>query len=109
MEIFAETKRMNKIIQSHRSMLKAFGKITANKLELRITEFRAASTLSEISHLPPQRLHKLAGDYNNYFAVNLTGNVRLVFRGLDANQEPTVTKKEVVAILIKEVIDYHGN
>ncbi len=79
------------------------------KLMQRISEFRATDSLSEISHLPPPRLHSLGGDRNGEFAVSLTGNERLVFKGLDINNEFTSNKSQVVKIYILEVVDYHGN
>lgn len=109
MEIYGATTKVSKIIASKKNLNRTYGPKIAAKIVSRISEFRAASRLSEISNLPPQRLHQLSNDLEGYFTVDLTRNVRLIFYGLDINEETTMVKDNIVSIVIKEVIDYHGN
>ncbi len=79
------------------------------KIAQRISEFKAANNLTEISHLPPTKLHMLTGNRKDYFAVRVSENWRIVFRGLDKDGEVTVIKESAVSVYIKEVVDYHGD
>ncbi|WP_215661625.1 type II toxin-antitoxin system RelE/ParE family toxin [Secundilactobacillus kimchicus] len=90
MKVTAETKKLQRQLENDRKLLKAFGSQVANKIMQRITELQAAENLSAISHLPPPRLHMLTGDYQNYFSVDLTGNMRLIFRGFNSSENPTI-------------------
>lgn len=108
MEIQTETKKLQKQLENDSKLVKAFGSQVAKKIMQRITELRAAENLSAISHLPPPRLHQLTGDYKDYFAVDVSSNMRMVFRGLDASGEFCVDKDAIISIRIKEVTDYHG-
>lgn len=109
MEINAETKKLMKALSSHKIMVREYGEKISVKLMQRISELSAAASLVEISHLPPPRLHQLTGKYQDCFAVDLTRNVRLVFRGLDRDDNVTTVKEAVVGILVRGVIDYHGH
>lgn len=74
----------------------------------RIAELVAATTLEDISHLPPMKLHALSGQYEGCFAVKLTGNYRLVFKAYTCEEEFTTQKIDAEIIIIEEVVDYHG-
>jgi plasmid maintenance system killer protein len=109
LEIGASTNKLEKIISSSKKLKKQFGTDIANRIQQRITEFQAADTLSDISHLPPARLHALSGNRKDCFAVDVSANVRLIFQGLDEDYEITTDKTKAIKIYIKEVRDYHGN
>ncbi|MFT8401469.1 MAG: type II toxin-antitoxin system RelE/ParE family toxin [Lentilactobacillus diolivorans] len=109
MKVFAETNKLSKALASQKKLLKEFGRNRAHKIQARITEFKAANDLSEISYLPPARLHELSGNRKGYFAVDISGNWRIVFKALDRNSHFTTVKEDAVAVYIKEVVDYHGN
>ncbi|GEP72710.1 hypothetical protein FD12_GL002450 [Lentilactobacillus rapi DSM 19907 = JCM 15042] len=106
MKIYSTTKLL-KILRSKELMNKRFGSKRGTLIQRRITEFKAADTLEDIKHLPPQRLHKLTGNRANEFAVNVNENYRIVFYALDVNDEITVNKHKAVSVYIKEVVDYH--
>ena len=57
MEVFGETSRITKIINDKRQLVKHYGKDRALKIQQRLDEFSAAENLTQISHLPPARLH----------------------------------------------------
>ncbi|CAM3692498.1 hypothetical protein WECI108011_03535 [Weissella cibaria] len=51
------------------------------KIRTRIWEMEQAENLYQLSQYPPAGLHELKGKYAGLFAVNVTGNWRLIIRG----------------------------
>nr|DAD98771.1 MAG TPA: RelE-like toxin of type II toxin-antitoxin system HigB [Siphoviridae sp. ctINK4] len=109
MRVVCQKKKLARIIDDEKLILKEYGQDIGRKLIQRISELSAANNLSEISHLGPQFLHLLKGNYKGLFAVTLTGNYRLIFEAYDEQDEITLKKGEATQILIREVVDYHGN
>lgn len=107
MEYFAETRKLTKILNSHRLLVKNFGKTRAQKIEDRLDEFDAAKNLSQIPSDPPPRCHRLSGDLQNKFAVDISANFRMVFEGYDKNDNLSVKKSEIVTVQITDIEDYH--
>lgn len=107
MEIFAESQKLMKILAYDRKILKEFGKDRLPKIKQRLLEFETARTLSDLSYLPPTRLHQLSGSRESQFAVDVGANWRITFYGYDENDEQTVDKEEIVAISIIAIEDYH--
>lgn len=63
-------------------ILKVSGNTTKlTKIRTRIWEMEQAENLYQLSQYPPAGLHELKGKYAGLFAVNLTGNWRLIIRG----------------------------
>ena len=79
MDIFFHTKWLQKVCSVEREMQKELGKPCAKKMGQRLMELRAAVVLSDISHLPPPRLHEHSGDTKGYFSVDLMHPYRLLF------------------------------
>lgn len=92
------------------AMQKAYGD-RAERLKLRLGVLAKAACLADVPTDPPPRCHPLKGDYQGCYAVDISGNWRLIFepiatRNDDAKgTEPNLS--EVTAILILGVIDYH--
>ena len=63
--------------------------------------------LSEIPSDPPPRCHPLTGNLNNKFAVDVSGNYRMIFEGYDKNDKLSIKKSEIVTIQIVAIDDYH--
>ena len=112
MKVYYSTNSLKKVCLITVEGNKRWGNVIAGKVRLRITEFEAASSLIDISKLPPARCHELSNNRSGQLSVVLTGNMRLIFKpyhdpipmlstgGLDWGQ--------VTEILILEVTDYHG-
>lgn len=107
MEIFAENKKLMKILADDQELQKEFGKKRKDKIKQRLLEFDAARTLSALNYLPPTRLHQLSGSRELQFAVDIGANWRITFYGYDENDEQTVDKEEIVTISIIAIEDYH--
>ncbi|WP_413488472.1 plasmid maintenance system killer protein [Carnobacterium divergens] len=109
MNIVCKTQKMSKIISDEKSIKKTYGNDVGSKLIIRISELRAANNLGDISHLGPQFLHVLKGKYASCFAVRLNGNFRLIFEAYDCDDKQTTKISNATQVIIREVVDYHGN
>lgn len=74
----------------------------ARKLQQRMTELKAAETLSDISHLPPPRCHELTGNRAGQFSVDLEQPYRLLFIPAD-DPIPYREDKGIDLALVKEI------
>lgn len=102
MLITFKNKRIEKIITDLRIMRKYYPN-EFETIKIRIVELKNAENLSEISNFPPQRRHKLVGEYQGCFAVDLSKKLRLVFK-------PVINcdvLSEIKEIMIIDIIDYH--
>lgn len=106
MECFAETKKLTKILNDPRLLKKHYGKM-AKKIQQRLDEFDAAKTLQQIPSDPPPRCHSLKGDREGSFAVDVSGNYRMIFEGYDKNDQQSVEKDKIVTVQIISIEDYH--
>lgn len=107
MEYFAETKKLTKVLNSPRLMTKEFGKDRARRIMARLDEFDAAKNLAQIPSDSPPRCHKLQGNLQGEFAVDVSGNYRMIFEGYDKNDVISTKKTEIVTVQIISIEDYH--
>lgn len=107
MEYFGATKKLSKILSNKRKMTKEYGEVRAERIIQRLTEFELAENLASVSHLPPSRLHRLSGNRENQFAVDIVKNWRIVFEGYDENDHLSVDKGKIVTLSILAIEDYH--
>ena len=64
----------------NKELVKKYGAEVAVKLPKRIKELKAFSSLNDVPTSPPYRRHKLTGDRDGQFAININGQYRLIFR-----------------------------
>lgn len=107
MEYFAETKKLTKILNNPRLIQRYYGKNMMKKILARLDEFDAAENLQQIPSDPPPRCHPLHGKLEGKFAVDVSGNYRIVFEGYDRNDELSMEKEKIVTIQITDIEDYH--
>lgn len=88
-------------------MIKHFGEDRAKRIINRLDEFSAASNLSEIPSDPPPRCHPLTGNLKGKFAVDISGNYRLIFEGYDKDDQLSTKKSAIVTVQITAIEDYH--
>lgn len=79
MEYFGESNKLSRVLSNERLRVKTYGKDVATRMRERLEEFSAADTLSDISHYPPARLHRLQGNRSTQFAVDVSANWRMIF------------------------------
>ncbi|WP_295746964.1 type II toxin-antitoxin system RelE/ParE family toxin [uncultured Limosilactobacillus sp.] len=107
MEYFAVTKKLARILNDPRMMLKYYGKSRAKRIQARLDELDAAQNLTQIPSDPPPRCHLLQGKLEGKFAVDVSGNYRMVFEGYDKHDQLSTIKEEIVTIQIMGIEDYH--
>ena len=104
MDIEYASRTLEKSLVDQRSITRHYGK-TARSLIHRLSDLRVADNLSQITHLPPPRRHKLTGNLEGCWGIDLSKNQRLVVRPVgdyDPNDLSTVTR-----VRIEDIQDYH--
>lgn len=111
MKIYYHTKKLEKVCTQEREMHKKLGDEMARKLKQRLMELRAAETLSDISHLPPPRLHELSGNRAGQFSVDLVHPQRLLFipanEPVPLKEDGGIDREQVTEVEILEIVDTH--
>lgn len=110
MDITFRTKKLEKQFNSGAQLQKDYG-LLSKRIMARMGVLKAASNLSVVPIVPPERCHALGADRQGQFAVDLNHPHRLVF---EPNHDPIPLKEDggvdltkVTAITIIKVIDYH--
>ncbi|MCO4851737.1 type II toxin-antitoxin system RelE/ParE family toxin [Bacillus vallismortis] len=104
MKISYATKKLEKILTNERLVKKEYT-LFYKKVINRISEIRVANNLDEIPHVPPPRRHKLDGDYNNCWGIDISKNFRIVLRPIGDWDESEL--KSINEIEILSIGDYH--
>ncbi|REB04764.1 plasmid maintenance system killer protein [Sporosarcina sp. BI001-red] len=104
MKISYATKKLEKILTNERMIKKEYTGFY-KKVINRISEIRAANNLDEIPHVPPPRRHKLEGDFNDCWGIDVSKNYRIVVRPIGDWDESDL--KSINEILILTIEDYH--
>lgn len=87
-------------------LVKKYGIEVAKKLPQRINQLKSFNSLDDVPISPPFRRHKLKGNRNNQFAIDITNQYRLIFIIGNANIEPN-NFKEIKCIEIEEVSKHY--
>lgn len=87
-------------------LVKKYGIDVAKKIPRRIMELKAFNCLNDVPTTLPFRRHKLKGTLENYFAININGQYRLIFRQKD-NKIIIEDLKEIKEIEIMEVSKHY--
>ncbi len=108
MHIYFINKRQEKLFNSEKSLTKKFGRRNARIIQQRLLDLNGVSNLSEM-RLLPGRCHRLKGDREGQFALDLEHPKRLIFEPFFENDESSknVELVEIKAVVIIGVIDYH--
>lgn len=112
MEVHFATKKLAETLTQDKARVKTYGDVPARKIAIRINALKAAERLEDLRHVAG-RCHELRGNRAGQLAVDLTGNLRLVFRPTEdpppANPSGGLDWAEVKAVSVLEVTDYHGD
>jgi plasmid maintenance system killer protein len=110
MDITFKSKQIQKIFNSDKKLIKAYGKGCANKITQRCDDLKSASTLEAFKNLPG-RCHELKGNLKNYFSLDLEHPFRLIFtpsnNGVLLKPDGGLDRRSVTAIEIIDVEDTH--
>lgn len=111
MEVYFATKRLAGTLSNDRQRVRSHGVDVAKKLAVRINALKAAASLESMRNVAG-RCHELREDRAGQLALDLTGNLRLIFRPTaDPPSLPDggLDWSVVTAVTILEVTDYHGD
>jgi len=78
MIIYFRTRKLQKICNASNEAHKKLGPKMAIKLQQRLMELKAATSLEDISRVPPPRCHQLDGDRAGQLSIDLVHPHRLL-------------------------------
>jgi len=103
-------KKLEKLANDDRLLLKAFGKLRADKFKSRLTQLRFATTLEEVRNLPGH-YHELSNKRKGQWACDLDQPYRLVFtpheNPIPTNEDGQYMWIEIKGVEVMEIINYH--
>jgi proteic killer suppression protein len=103
-------KKLEKLVNDDRRMLKELGKQRATVLRRRLTQLEDAATLEEVRNLPGY-FHELKNDRKGQWACNLDQPYRLVFtpheKPIPANADGQYSWLEISGVEVIGIINYH--
>ncbi len=111
MEISYANRRLEKTVSTPSEIIRSYG-AQAKRIIQRIEELKASESLSVVYTLPGARCHELSGTRKGQFAVEVSGNRRIIFK---PNHDPVPTKDDgsldkvrITKISVTEInVDYH--
>jgi len=110
MQIEYKNNKIKKKLESSLAIKKAYGAM-AIRVSQRMEQLKAAPTLQDLISIKAANCHVLTGDRKGEWAVDLSGNYRLIF---EIHHNPVPVKDDgsvntilVTDICILETTDYH--
>lgn len=111
MNIVFKTRKLKKIFNSEKELVRAYGAERATVIKNRMVFLRAAGNLYRVPVTPPYYRHQLKGNYKGCFAVNVKHPYRLIFRPVNSPlpvlEDGGLDLTRVTDIEIIGVEDYH--
>lgn len=110
MKIEYKRNKLKKQLSNASEIKKNFG-VNAKRLSSRLDDIESSPTLAVLIQIPATNCHPLTGDRNGEWAVDVSGNFRLVFE-IDHDPIPKtvdggIDVQTVTNICILEIGDYH--
>lgn len=110
MKITFSDKKLEKLANDDRKMLKELGKIRAAIFRRRLTQMEDAAFLEEVRYLPGN-FHELRNDRKGQWSCDLDQPYRLIFKPhenpIPANENGQYIWSEINGVEIIEIINYH--
>lgn len=111
MDIVFDTKRLERLCNSDRELVKKNGPLRAKLIRRRLGELRAAPNLEVMRNLPG-RCHELIGDRKGTLSIDLDGPFRLLFEPAEnpppAKPDGGLDWQQIATIRVLGVEDTHG-
>jgi plasmid maintenance system killer protein len=110
MEIAYGSNKIKKKLSSSSEIKKAYGTM-AKKVQVRIDEIEASPNLAILMQLPAANCHPLKGNRSGEWAVDISGNYRMIFE-IDHYPVPRKENGEIETIRVTDIriietADYH--
>ncbi|MDY0214734.1 MAG: hypothetical protein RBS24_04345 [Bacilli bacterium] len=110
MEIEFDNLKVSKLFSNLSLMEREKGKEITRKIKLRCDQIHAAETFDIYLKNAPGKCHPLKGNRKGQFGVSIDRNKRLVIMPIVENGDMSEQSlKKCKKIIIKGVIDYHGD
>lgn len=110
MEITFTDKKLEKLANDDRKMLKELGKVRATILRRRLTQLEDATTLEDVRNLPGN-YHELTSNRKGQWACDLDQPYRLIFtpheKPIPSNEHGQYIWLEITGVEVIEIINYH--
>lgn len=110
MNLAFKSNKLEKSLTDARTLQKSYGAL-AKRVAQRMDQLRAANNLAELQTYPAANCHALSGDRAGEWAVDLSGNYRLIFEidhhPIPVQEDGSVDSIRITDIRILETTDYH--
>jgi len=110
MDISFVDRKLGKIANDDRQLVRLYGKLRADKLRDRLIQLQDAATLEEVRYLPGN-YHELTGKRKGQWACDLDQPYRLVFepqeKPIPTNEHGQYIWLKIIGIEIIEIVNYH--
>ena len=97
-DISYKTSQLRKVCEDAEVATKRYGSEMAVKIQMRIMQIKAATSVEMLVQKHVGRCHPLHGDRKGQYAMDLTHPYRLIFEKKNG---------KIAAVEILEIIDYH--
>jgi len=102
--------KFEKLANDDRKLLKEFGKIRADKIKIRLSQFKFANNLEELRNMPGN-FHELSNRRKGQWACDLDQPYRLIFtpheNPIPTNEHGQYIWIKILGVEIIEIVDYH--
>lgn len=100
MQVLFRTNKLEKCFLDSKTAFRTFGQEVGERYIQRIQIMQATPDLRLLMLLPRLRCHALKGDRAGEWAINLTGQIRLIF---------TIVNQELTVVQIEEVSKHYDD
>ncbi|MCE9674427.1 plasmid maintenance system killer protein [Paraclostridium bifermentans] len=111
MKILIEDRKLSKIIDDKKKLVKKYGPENAKLLTMRFDQLKATDNLGLALQFKIGRCHALTGNYKGCYALDLDHPDRLIIRPVNDKDIDLSNIKNLAlidTIEVVEVVDYHG-
>jgi plasmid maintenance system killer protein len=102
-----EHRAVERYFSDFKLMKKKIGENLTRSAKKRYDQLRAAPNFKVYLDTRLGNPHSLSGNLKGYYGISISGNIRLVVRP-DVESLDPVSLKECDSVIIKGVLDYHG-
>ena len=110
-EINFKSRKLAKVLNEEARLVKEYGAKMARKIRTRLAVLVAMPNLDMVPRVPPERCHRLKGDFKGCYALDVEHPFRIV---IEPDHDPLPTKADggldlarVTAVTILDILDYH--
>lgn len=110
MNITFKERKLRKLVNDDKNLVKEYGKIRASKIRLRLTDLMCSETLEDTKNLPGN-YHELTENKKGVWACDLDQPYRLLFKPhedpIPSNADGQYIWKDIKGVEIISIVNYH--